>query len=107
LRRATIRLHDEAAALFIEHERNRSYEITYLPEYNGSSVSLTMPVRRESYRFDRFPPFVDGLLPEGTMLDALLRSAKIDRDDPFSQILVVGKDLVGAVTVEPFDGDEV
>lgn len=33
------------------------------------------------------------------MLDALLRNAKIDRDDPFSQLLAVGQDLVGAVTV--------
>ena len=34
------------------------------------------------------------------MLDGLLRQRKIDKDDYFSQLLAVGKDLVGAVTVE-------
>lgn len=105
MRRAMIRLHGEPTVLFAEYEQNRSYEVSYLPEYDGESISLTMPVRREPYRFDRFPPFFDGLLPEGVMLEALLRSAKIDRDDPFSQILAVGEDLVGAVTVEPYIED--
>jgi serine/threonine-protein kinase HipA len=34
------------------------------------------------------------------MLDGLLRQQKIDKDDLFSQLVAVGKDLVGAVTVE-------
>jgi len=29
-----------------------------------------------------------------------LRKLKVDRNDQFSQIVAVGKDLVGAVTVE-------
>jgi serine/threonine-protein kinase HipA len=34
------------------------------------------------------------------MLDALLRQQKIDRNDLFGQLVTVGRDLVGAVTVE-------
>jgi len=62
-----------------------------------------MPVRSEPYEFDRFPPFFDGLLPEGAQLEALLRTAKIDRDDPMRQLLTVGGDLVGSVTVVPLE----
>ena len=58
-------------------------------------------MRDEPYQFDGFPPFFDGLLPEGAQLEALLRQQKLDRDDGFGQLLTVGGDLVGAVTVAP------
>lgn len=71
----------------------------YNPDYTGSPVSLTMPVSKKKFEFDSFPPFFDGLLPEGQQLEGLLRQKKVDRDDNFSQLLAVGEDLVGAVTV--------
>ncbi len=88
-----------AGRLFEEEGKHR-YIFGYLPDYTGPAISLTMPLRKEDYEFDRFPPFFDGLLPEGIMLDGLLRSLKIDRNDYFSQLIAVGHDLVGAVTVE-------
>ena len=42
----------------------------------------------------------DGLLPEGVQLTALLQRGKIDKHDLFSQLVAVGADLVGAVTIE-------
>jgi len=38
-------------------------------------------------------------LPEGFQLEALLRRKKLDRNDHFGQLLLVGGDTVGAVTV--------
>ena len=60
-----------------------------------------MPVQQREWRFDGFPPFFDGLLPEGPQLQALLKIRKLDRTDFFGQLLAVGLDLVGDVTVEP------
>jgi len=37
---------------------------------------------------------------EGIQLEALLSKFKIDADDYLSQIILVGEDLVGAITVE-------
>ncbi len=59
-----------------------------------------MPTSGGPFEFDRFPPFFDGLLPEGTQLESLQQSLKIDRDDELTQLLAVGGDLVGSVTVE-------
>ena len=59
-----------------------------------------MPVKIKGFYFNSFPPFFDGLLPEGIQLDGLLRIKKIDRDDYFSQLMATGADLVGAVSVE-------
>jgi serine/threonine-protein kinase HipA len=59
-----------------------------------------MPTNQREYLFDRFPPFFEGLLPEGMMLESLLKICKIDRKDLMFQLIQVGKDLVGNVTVE-------
>jgi serine/threonine-protein kinase HipA len=59
-----------------------------------------MPVNQKRFSFDSFPPFFDGLLPEGFQLDGLLKFGKIDRNDLFSQLMAVGSDLVGNVTIE-------
>jgi serine/threonine-protein kinase HipA len=45
-------------------------------------------------------PYFDGLLPEGILLEGLLKQRKIDKYDYFSQLVTVGGDLVGAVTVQ-------
>jgi len=62
-----------------------------------------MPTTQRNYSFDIFPPFFEGLLPEGIQLEALLRKTKIDRNDLFSILIVTGKDLVGSVTVEEIE----
>ena len=69
-------------------------------DYSGEPVSLTMPVSNTPYKFDCFPQFFDGLLPEGGQLEGLLKIYKIDKSDYFTQLIVTGQDLVGAVTVE-------
>ena len=83
-----------------EVEKSKHYRFTYRPDYTGPSVSLEMPLTHSVYEYDRFPPFFEGVLPEGMMLDGLLRQAKIDRNDLMAQLIAVGGDLVGNVTVK-------
>lgn len=84
----------------LEKLDNDKYSFIYNENYHGSPVSLTMPVKNKKYDYDKFPPFFEGLLPEGEMLEALLRKHKLDKRDYFGQILKVGRDVVGAVTIE-------
>ena len=100
MRSARIFFHGEFAGVLEEIEYGKRYRFRYSDGYSGAAISHTMPVEKREYRFDRFPPFFDGLLPEGVMLEGLLRQEKIDRNDLFGQLLAVGQDLVGAVTVE-------
>ena len=85
-----------------EIERGKKYRYIYLENYEGPSVSLEMPLAQSIYDYDRFPPFFEGLLPEGIMLEGLLRQTKIDRDNLLGQLIAVGGDLVGNVTVKAF-----
>jgi len=92
-------MHDIHTGILEETTPRKAYRFTYDPGYSGPPVSLTVPVKPEPFEYDTFPPFLEGLLPEGYNLEALLRALKIDRQDLLSQLLAVGKDMVGAVTV--------
>ena len=103
MRRAKVFVNDLLAGYLTEVVRGKDYRFIYVYGYNGDKVSLTMPISHKEYQYDRFPPFFEGVLPEGIMLEGLLRKNKIDRDDLMSQLMAVGGDLVGNVTVEAID----
>jgi len=75
-----------------------------LADYEGRAISLPMHIKDEPYCFESFPPFFNGLLPEGYMLESLLKRCKIDRTDYFSQLVTVGANMVGSVTVKEIIG---
>ena len=84
----------------LEELGDGNYKVTYHHHYHGAPVSLTMPIKNKAYEYNQFPPFFEGLLPEGIMLEALLRKYKLDKNDYFGQLLKVGHDVVGAVSIE-------
>ena len=98
-RQALVRQHGIPAGQLAE-ESGGGWSFTYLSAYAGPPVSLALPLRGEPYLFPDFPPFLEGLLPEGPQLEAILRRHKIDRHDCFRQLMVVGRDVVGSLTVE-------
>ena len=83
-----------------ELDKKKGYVFEYDQDYVGPPVSLTMPLVKKIYEFDTFPAYFDGVLPEGFQLEALLRLNKIDKNDYFGQLMYVGRDLVGAFSVE-------
>jgi len=97
-RSAAICQHGRLAGHLRSAESGR-WIFTYEGGYDGPPVSLTLPVRAEPYDFPEFPAFLEGLLPEGPQLEALLRKHKIDRHDAFRQLVMVGQDLIGSLTV--------
>jgi serine/threonine-protein kinase HipA len=104
-RTARVLVHGVPAGLLVER-RDGTYAFTYDPGYEGPPVSLTLPRTSDAFTWSTFPPFFDGLLPEGWQLDALLRTEKLDRSDRMGQLLAVGGDTVGAVTVVPVSPED-
>ena len=99
MRKADVYMHGEKAGILIEAEINRKYHFEYEEGYSGPPISVTLPIEKKTYDFESFPPFFEGLLPEGANLDILLRTYKIDLNSLFEILLAVGNDTVGAVTV--------
>src|SRR5437868_414592 len=100
VRRALVYQQGMLAGTLEEINDNR-WRFNYVDGYSGKPVSLTMPVSQKFYEFDQFPPLFEGLLPEGIQLETMLRRYKLDRNDLFGQLVLVGKDVVGSLTVEP------
>lgn len=105
MRRAIVKIHNTKAGILTE-DNQKHCVFEYDNGYEGIPISLTMSVRDEPYEFETFPPFFDGLLPEGIQLEGLLKIQKIDKTDYFKQLLVTGQDLVGAVTIEEFNSED-
>jgi serine/threonine-protein kinase HipA len=91
------------AAGILQELEDGSFRFKYATDYQGGPISLTMPLEKSEWLWAKFPPFFDGLLPEGAQLEALLKTRKIDRLDYFGQLMAVGADLVGDVTVESIE----
>jgi serine/threonine-protein kinase HipA len=102
MRKAKIYVKGVEAGTLTELQQGKEYLFEYIDGYEGLEVSRTMPINIKVYKFHKFPPFFDGLLPEGIQLDGLLKIKKIDSKDHFSQLIAVGDDMVGVVTVKEF-----
>jgi len=100
MRKAKIYVKGVEAGTLTEVRQGKEYLFEYLDGYEGLEVSKTMPRNSKVYKFNEFPPFFDGLLPEGIQLEGLIKIKKVDKKDYFSQLIAVGDDLVGVVTVK-------
>jgi serine/threonine-protein kinase HipA len=99
MRKAEVHQQGMLAGILEELDQNR-YRFSYAPGYRGQPISLALPIREAPYEFDKFPPVFEGLLPEGLALDAMLRQYKIDKKDLFKQLVTVGEDVVGSLTIK-------
>jgi serine/threonine-protein kinase HipA len=80
---------------------DETYCFTYDDHYIGFPISLTMPVQEKSFSYPNLPPFFEGLLPEYLPLDEVLLHHKIDAENYLLQLAIIGKNLPGAVTIQP------
>ena len=89
------------AGIISEYEDG--YKFTYDSDYikhNAKAVSLTMPLKEESYTSSILFPFFDGLIPEGYLLNITANNWKLSLKDRFGILLVACKDPIGNVSIE-------
>lgn len=79
------------------------YDEKYLLEKDPAPVSLTLPLRTEPYLSNTMIPFFDGLIPEGWLLNIVIKNWKLDSRDRMGLLLTACKDCIGAVSIQPLD----
>lgn len=108
MRQAHIFYKDQLAGILTENDAG--YEFRYFLEYlsmeTARAVSLTLPLQEEAYTSPVLFPFFDGLIPEGWLLDEVLRNTDISILDRISLLLTCCKDCIGAVSVVPIEEKE-
>jgi serine/threonine-protein kinase HipA len=82
-----------------------AYSPEWLRREGAVPVSLTLPLREEPYVTQGLHPFFANLLPEGWLLDVSSRKLKISKDDAFGLLLATCSDCIGAVEIEPLEGE--
>ena len=103
MRQCKVFVHDREAGLLQETDE-RQYIFTYLSEYGGAPVCLSMPVRREPYRSSHLFPYFFNMLSEGANRQTQSVLLHIDEDDDFAILLATAQeDTIGAVTVKPIE----
>ena len=75
------------------------YDNDYLLSEHSTAVSLTLPLREESYTSKYLFPFFDGLIPEGWLLDVVTNNWKLDPSDRFGILIAACKDCIGNVSI--------
>jgi serine/threonine-protein kinase HipA len=98
-RQASVYYHDRLAGVLEETEAG--YRFVYAVDYlkTGNPVSLSLPLREESYESATLFPFFTGMTAEGWYRDIVCAVKKIDPSDDFGILLVTGENTIGAVTV--------
>lgn len=91
------------AGLLTQHSLE-DYEFTYDAAYvasGNSPVSLTLPVRAESYHSAYLFPFFFNMLPEGANRRTVCSLCRIDENDHFSLLAqYAGMDIIGDISIE-------
>lgn len=104
-RKGKVYYKDTYAGIVAEDENEYTFE--YLKEYlenpEAKPISLTLPLRRESYSNKVLFPFFDGLIPEGWILGVAEKNWKINPRDRMELLLTFCKDTIGAVSVEKIE----
>jgi serine/threonine-protein kinase HipA len=67
----------------------------------GFSLSVALPAREAPYEHEDCAPFFDGLLPEGAGLGVLTRVLGASRQNTFSLLRELGRDVGGAIAFLP------
>ncbi|MBN7796646.1 HipA N-terminal domain-containing protein [Parahaliea mediterranea] len=93
----------------ILEEDEEGFSFTYDSEYlaGGVPISYQLKLREAAYESKDLMPFFENLVSEGWLRKLQSRQQKIDENDRFGLLLANGRDLVGAVTVEPPPESEV
>ncbi|RJR43782.1 MAG: type II toxin-antitoxin system HipA family toxin [Desulfobacteraceae bacterium] len=85
-------------------ERNRfvfQYSLSWLQHEHAAPLSLSLPMREESYADDTARPFFSNLLPEAEIRRVLTRRLGISDHNDFALLREIGQECAGAVSILP------
>lgn len=76
-----------------------AYDPDNLTRAEPLALAPTLPVRAEPYDSPGLHPILEGLLPQGWLLDLDLRKYALRPSDQFGLLLATGRDTIGAIEI--------
>lgn len=102
-RTLNIYLHDTFAGQMIQSDSGKlsfSYKEDYV-EKKHAPLSLSLPLRNETFEDDVVRAFFSGLLPDDIVRHRLARYLGVSEKNPFSLLEVIGGECAGALSLYP------
>ena len=96
-RTANVLLYGEKIGVLTQDKTG--FHFSYLPEYQGLALSLSLPVAHQTFHSEQLFPFFSSLIPEGWLKQKYKQFQQIDERDSFGLLLNNGKNLLGAVQI--------
>ncbi len=84
---------------YIDDQKRPTLSLSFKERTTGGLITDVRPTRV------RVPPFFANLLPEGALRDYLAERAGVNPQREFFLLWVLGRDLPGALIVQPADGE--
>ncbi len=109
-----VKLHDETVGTLTHLGNDRTlFSLTdgYVADENRPTLGLGFKdaygqlITEFAVKQKRLSPFFSNLLPEGHLREYLARLAGVNQKREFFLLQALGRDLPGAITVEPADGE--
>jgi serine/threonine-protein kinase HipA len=102
MRKAKIYFQENLAGILQESENGYEfqYEESYLQSPHSTPIGINYPLQKEPFFTKTIPPFFDGLIPEGWLLNYAIQNWKLNPRDRFGLLLKTCRDCIGAVSVE-------
>ncbi len=99
-RKAYVFLLDQKTGVLEETERG--YRFTYSDDFlkSPTPISVTLPIKRESYESRDLFPFFQGLIPEGWFLELVSKKLKVDKSDMFGILLATCEETIGSISIK-------
>ena len=103
MRQAQVFYQYQLAGLLTENEEGYFfvYESQYLENPNSKPVSLTLPLQKAAFQSKILFPYIDGLIPEGWLLNIAIDNWKINPRDRFGLLLSMCRDCIGCISIIP------
>ena len=99
-RRALVYFNAKQAGILEEIESG--YRFTYSSDFIGKDIpiSVSLPLKNESYESKELFPFFEGILPEGAYLKIITSRFKVDKEDLFGIALKACEETIGAISIK-------
>lgn len=97
---------DDKVGILTQHKGGKmgfAYDEAWLSHAHARPISLSLPLRSESFNDDESRPFFAGLLPDATVRKRLAQTLQISEKNDYALLEEQGRECAGAISLYPPD----
>jgi serine/threonine-protein kinase HipA len=108
-REAKVLVNGRGAGILSEYKNNKDerivfkYDEAYMKD--GSPIGRNFPLTLAPFEWSTLPPFFENLASEGWLRKVQCERAGIENEDTLGLLLANGTELIGAISIVPYESE--